>query len=100
MNRFLANAVGALNALVALVIVTVGGLAAFGYGLQFAPRADAGFYAIVGVIAGVVAAVMICGLLAVLIDTRDTLRTILARVDEGAALMRVGNARAEPKFTP
>lgn len=71
MNRFLANAIGTINAIAAWVLILVppivGGVS------NGAP----GF--IVGLFLGFVSAVVLCGLLALLIDIRDSLRKIAGR---------------------
>jgi hypothetical protein len=64
MNRFLANAVGFLNALVAIIIIVVGAVAGAKYG---------DFYLVIGAVIGLAAAILICGLLALAVDIRNEL---------------------------
>lgn len=69
MNRMLAKAVGLLNGFLAVCMIIGGTIAGIG-GLG-GPGG-----AIVGFIGGGLAAVLLCGLLAVAIDIRDTLHSI------------------------
>jgi hypothetical protein len=64
MNRFLANAVGFLNALIAVVIIVAGAVAGAIQGLV---------YAVIGAVLGLAVAVLICGLLALALDIRNEL---------------------------
>ncbi len=64
-NRFLAKSIGLLNAALAVFLIlfgTAAGISAFGpFGILFGP------------VAGLALAVMVCGLIALLIDIRDLL---------------------------
>ena len=71
MNKFLASAIGTINALIAWVLILVPPLAgAYSAG-------PPGLIA--GLLIGFVLAVVLCGLLALLIDIRDSLREIAGR---------------------
>ncbi len=78
-NRFLANTLSAINAVVAIAIIGAAAIA----GGEYARDAgrDFGFGVFVGLIAGLLLATMVCGLLALLLDIRAELRelVILAR---------------------
>jgi len=69
MNKFLAGAVGFLNILIAIVIITAGGIAGLDGG------GSGGM--LVGLALGFLVALIVCGLLALIIDIRNTLREML-----------------------
>lgn len=68
MNRFLADAIGTINAIAAWALIIVPPIAG---GIS---QGTEGF--IVGLILGLILAVVLCGMLALLIDIRDSLREI------------------------
>lgn len=80
MNKFLASTVAWMNAILAIFIV-VAGVAAGG-------NAYGGEGAVLGAIAGIVVAVLICGLLALVVDIRNEL--VLIRNELRAQTGRAG----------
>lgn len=92
MNRFLASAIGKINALVAWAMIIglpigggiFGGMVPVGMGgtVSFVGGA-VGFLA--GLLLGFISAVLVCGTLALLIDIRDSLREILRLRKRGTA---------------
>lgn len=72
-NKFLADGLAALNALLALLIVLGGIVAGLAYG------------GLVGVVAGVVVgmliAIIVCGALALVVDIREDLAAVRARLE-------------------
>lgn len=76
MNRLLSSSLGVVNALLAVAIIAVGVRAGLedGATMMVGGRVVGG---IVGGALGVVAATLICGILATLIDIRNALRQIL-----------------------
>jgi|LNFM01.2.fsa_nt_gb hypothetical protein len=69
MNRLLASAFGFLNLLYALALIAAGG-----YFAQIFGGPD---YTLIGLGLGALAAVLVCGYFALLVDIRDTLRELL-----------------------
>ena len=67
MNKFLANSLSSVNAFIAVVIIIVPGIAASANG----DNPLLGF--IIGLLAGLVLAILICGSLALLINIKDEL---------------------------
>jgi hypothetical protein len=77
MNRFLADALGKLNALIAGVIILLGVI----IGLASLFSQSGGFFIMLGSILGsIVVAVLVCGLLALVIDIRNSNREILEQL--------------------
>ena len=74
MNKFLAEAAGALNILVALVLIVGGASLGTSAGAMGRGGEDAGL--LMGALGGTLLAVLICGGLAVLIAIRDELRSL------------------------
>ena len=72
LNQFLANALGRLNALAAVVIIL--GAAVAGGAMPDSPLVGA----ILGLIGGFLLAIVVCGLLALII----TIQNILERIDQ------------------
>lgn len=68
MNRFLADAIGTINAGVAWALIIIPPI---GGAINLGPE---GFF--FGLLAGGITALVLCGLLALLIDIRDSLREI------------------------
>jgi hypothetical protein len=95
MNRFLADSLGALNALIALALVGAG--AVLGYTSAAAVGQDAALGGLVGGgVVGALGAVLICGALALLIAIREEVSALrLALVENSGG----GRARA-PASTP
>lgn len=81
MNRFLAGALGALNALLALIFIVVGAMAGYRmsqsfYYYDYGHGDAAAVGTIVGVIVGCFVAVLVCGFLAVFIVIKDHLAAV------------------------
>ena len=76
MNKFLSNAIGKLNALIAWLLIIGAPLAGLFTGGAIG--------LIVGLAAGIVGAILLCGILALLIDIRDSLRRIAGVGDAGS----------------
>jgi len=74
MNSFLADVVGFVNGLLGFLIIAFG--AVLGY------SAAEGVGLLLGALAGLIAAVLVCGALAILIDIRNKLVQISTRVNE------------------
>lgn len=75
MNKLLADAIGALNGVLAIGLVLAGGVIGAGAGaLGGRDFSSAGF--LVGGLMGALVAVLVCGGLALLISIRDELRTM------------------------
>ena len=90
MNRFLANSIGWINSLVAWVLVigsTVAGTYYSGGAVGF----------IVGLLIGFVFAVLLCGMLALLIDIRNSVREIAGATN---VLTSTNNPPASAKGKP
>ncbi len=100
MNRFLADCVGVLNAILAVLIIvgcTLAALAAVasdGALSQLAEGWQVGaiIVGVLGALGGTFVAVLVCGLLALAVDTRHTLRLILQRMEGSPPTVR----RTEP----
>jgi hypothetical protein len=99
MNRFLADCVGALNALLAGVIIVGCAIgippiisqqgSVYGVGT---PAPGTFLLIAVSAVVGVFVAIFVCGLLAIAIDARNTLRLILAKLEAETRPVR----RSEP----
>lgn len=89
MNKFLAEAAGALNIFLALALVVLGG--SLGKGAGAMGRGDDGTGIIIGALGGVLLAVLVCGGLAILIAIRDEVRLMRGQL---AAVTGVGGAMA------
>ena len=75
-NRWLANALGVVNALVALGIIFVGAVVGGGIVTRYIDSVIGVIIGcVLGAAVGIVVAVLVCGLVAVLIDIRNGLRT-------------------------
>ena len=75
-NRWLANALGVVNALVALGIMFVGAVVGGGIVTRYIDSVIGVIIGcVLGAAVGIVVAVLVCGLVAVLIDIRNGLRT-------------------------
>lgn len=77
MNWLMAEALRVLNALLALLIIGFGCLV----GLKMAPAANSGVAILLGGLGGFIVAVLVCGILAVLLDIRDKLTQIARSAD-------------------
>jgi hypothetical protein len=88
MNKFLAEAAGALNVLVALVLI-VGG-AILGASADAMGRGGGLVGMVLGAVGGAILAVLVCGGLAILIAIRDELRAL--RLALGGAAPAAANA--------
>ena len=66
MNKFLANALSSVNAFIALIIIFVPGI-------SLAISAENPIFFILGCLAGLILAILICGTLALLINIKDEL---------------------------
>ncbi len=75
MNQFLANALGQLNALAAVVIM-LGAAVAGGFAMTDSPLGGA----ILGLTGGFLLAIVVCGLLALIITIQNTLESIDQRL--------------------
>jgi hypothetical protein len=75
-NRLLATILSAINALLAIAIILVGGSAGHAYASSMGTSEGVGVA--IGLVAGLLGAVMVCGLLAVLLDIRAELRELVA----------------------
>ena len=76
MNKILAATIRFLNGFLALFLVVIGGVLGRQYGLMIGLHGnglDASTGAVIGVIGGFVAAVVICGFLALFIEMRSEL---------------------------
>lgn len=80
MNAFLANAIGALNTLVALALIIAGaGIGASTAGVMGGEVGAIGLF--MGAVGGAIVAVLVCGSLALLIGIRDELKEIRRALD-------------------
>ena len=81
MNEFLANAIGTLNSLIAWALIIV-------------PTVAGGYMSVeatvIGLVSGVILAILVCGTIALLIDMRNCLRK-LAEPAEGKPESVEGN---------
>ena len=73
MNRFLADAVSALNAILACAIILVGLLA----GLAASNQSGGSFIMVATILGSILVSVLVCGLLALVIDIRNSNREIV-----------------------
>jgi len=88
MNKFLADCVGVLNGLVAVVIIGACTIADL-----IADRSTVGGgYFIVGILVGLVVATLVCGVLALLVDIRNE----LVRIRKGDARAVTGSTGYQP----
>jgi hypothetical protein len=77
MNKFLADAIGTANAILAVLIVIGSAIAAGNAGFRgFDPLQAAG-----GLVAGAIVAVIVCGVLALLVEMRRELVEISTRLE-------------------
>jgi hypothetical protein len=77
MNRFLADALSRINALIACAIILIGVLV----GLVALINQSGGFFIMLGTILGsILVSVFLCGLLALIIDIRNINREILEQL--------------------
>lgn len=76
MNRLLIDGLDGVNTLLAVVIIAAGGFAGYQHG---AYSGSPPMYAIIGAVGGLVAACVICGLLATFIQIEKHLRKIAAK---------------------
>ncbi len=74
MNRFLATSLGSANALFAILLILAGPIV----GWQMGEMAGA----VLGILGGLSAAVLICGFLALLVNIRDVLESILHALEK------------------
>ncbi len=84
MNEFLASVVSALNALIAICIIAIGVLV----GIVALGQRDGALVALASIAGSVIAAVLVCGVLALFIDIRNSNREIVRLLQQHSAAQR------------
>lgn len=83
MNRFLSSALGIINSVVAVIII-VGGAMSGAAALGIRTGNDL-LDILAGIVVGLVAAALVCGLVGTLIEIRETLQRILEELHRGGS---------------
>lgn len=97
MNEFLARSLGALNAILSIIVISVSGVVGFHFGKEQISDYGGLFGVAIGLVFGWIVAVIVFGTLAVLLNIRELLVKVHDSIEK-QQIERRARRRSEPRM--